>query len=264
MRSLALCCLLLLLAGTGVRAEVIAVDAVVGGKPFSSTRTKTFLWESKKAAATLVFIPGGEGRLALSDQQPQLGGFYGATLQPLSDPRSTSGRLNVVVFDSPSLLNSGSLYPASRAEADHLMRIESVVLYYKEKFGKPIWLMGHSNGAASVTEFYKYLQNSGRQGLIAGMIYSGARNGSSFNSATTGLPVLFLHHEHDGCAGALVSESKSVYESLKKVDTAKVEYVLIKGGTAQANPCNSGFHMYFGAASEVYSAIDSFMADFYR
>src|SRR4029079_13545026 len=104
-----------------------------------------------------------------------------------------------------------------------------------------------------------------RESLVAGMIYSAARNGADFNSATTSLPVLFLHHDKDGCAAALASESRSVYDRLKKIDTAKVEYVAIRSGSsASANPCNSGYHMYFGAGQEVYTAIDSFMADFYR
>ena len=265
MKVAALCGLLLLAASAGVRAEVISVDAVLAGKSFSSTGTRTFLWESRKPAATLIMIPGGVGRIGLRGGQPQLGGFYATTLQPLSDPNSTSGRTNVVVFDSPTMLSEGGVYPTSRASSDHLMRIESVVLFYKERFGKPIWLMGHSNGAASVTEFYKYLQKSGRSELVAGMIYSAARNGSDFNSATTNLPVLFLHHANDGCAGALMSESRSVYERLQKVDTAKVEYVAIKGGTSEpGHPCSSGYHMYFGAGAEVSTAIDAFMAGFYK
>lgn len=257
---------LLAFAGAPARAEVIAVDAAVNGKSFSSTKTRTFLWESKKAAVTLIMIPGGPGHIGLTDNQRTLGGFYQASLEPLSDPRSTSGRANVVVFDSPSPLGEGPPhYPMARTTSDHMMRIESVVLFYKEKFGKPVWLMGHSNGAVSITEFYKYLQKSGREGLVAGMIYSAARNGADFNSATTNLPVLFLHHDKDGCSGALMSESKAAYTRLKKVDTARVEYVAIKGGSAtDANPCYSGYHMYSGASPEVYAAIDRFIAEFYR
>jgi hypothetical protein len=262
--GLAVCCLL----GLGVEpafAEVISVDAVLAGKAFSSDKTRTFLWEAKQPAATLVYIPGGDGHLGLRDGQPQLGGFYGTTLRPLSDPRSTSGRLSVVVFDSPTVLNVGARYPTSRAASDHLMRIESVVLHYKERFGRPIWLMGHSNGAVSVTEFYKYLQKSTRESLVSGMVYSAARTGADFSSATTNLPVLFLAHEKDACAAASSSEAKAVYTRLKKVDTAKVEYVAIKGGQSTSeNPCSSGYHMYYGAGPEVSAAIDSFIADFYR
>ena len=80
------------------------------------------------------------------------GGFYGGVLKPLSDPALTSALFNVVVFDSPVNLPVGTLYPSSRASADHLMRIDSVVRYYKNKFNLPIWLMGHSNGVPSIVD----------------------------------------------------------------------------------------------------------------
>ena len=261
--GLAVCCLFSLGIAPGF-AEVIPVEPVLAGKNFAADKTKTFLWEAKSAKATLVFIPGGDGRLGLADDRRDLGGFYGNTLKPLSDPALTAGALNVAVFDSPAPLSEGKLYPSSRATTEHLMRIHSVVLFYREKFGKPVWLMGHSNGAASVTEFYKYLQKRGEEKLITGMIYSSGRNGSDFNPRTTGLPVLFLAHSQDGCAGSTNAESKSVYERLKQVDTARVEYVSISGGTPGGDPCRSGYHMFTGASAQAYRAIDSFIGSFYR
>lgn len=243
-------------------AQVYPVEPIETGFLYLSAPTNTFVWESKEAKATLIFIPGGEGQLKLTPDRKDLGGFYGNTLKPLSDPTKTSGLFNVVVFDSPVVLPSATM--GSRATADHMMRIESVVLYYKAKFNKPIWLMGHSNGAVSETEFYRYLQGKKKENLISGMIYSSARNGATFNSDTN-LPVLFLAHEQDGCAGSTPSNSRRVYEDLKKTDKEKTEYVLIKGGSAEAGEsCRSGYHMYYGAAEEAYKAIDSFAGPFYK
>ena len=64
---------------------------------------------------------------ALSAVRLNLGGFYGATLKPLSDDNLTSGAVNVVVFDSPVLLPVGTDYPYSRQSAEHLQRIKSTV-----------------------------------------------------------------------------------------------------------------------------------------
>jgi hypothetical protein len=193
-----------------------------------------------------------------------LGGFYGSTLKPLSDPTRTSGIFNVVVFDSPRALQTGSGYPGSRATSAHLKRIESVVQYYKEKFNHPVWLMGHSNGAVSVTEFYKYLQKNKKESLISGIIYSSGRNGASFNSGTN-LPVLFLAHQQDSCSKSTLHSSQSVYDELKKTNQQKTEYVVIKGGEAQRDDfCSSGHHMFYGASEEVYSAIDSFVSPYFR
>jgi hypothetical protein len=156
MKVLGLLIFLALSLSHPARAQVYSIEPIEKGFLYLSASTNTFVWESKEAKAILIFIPGGEGQLKLIPDRKDLGGFYGNTLKPLSDPTKTSGLFNVVLFDSPVLLPSGTL--GSRSTADHMMRIESVVLYYKAKFNKPIWLMGHSNGAVSETEFYKYLQ----------------------------------------------------------------------------------------------------------
>jgi hypothetical protein len=251
-----------ILVSIQAKAQVYSVDPIEKGFFYSSDPTQTFVWEGKDAKATLIFIPGGEGQIKLTPERKDIGGFYGNTLKPLSDPTKTSGLFNVVLFDSPVALPTATL--GSRATSDHMMRIESVVLYYKAKFNKPIWLMGHSNGAVSETEFYKYLQDKGKQNLISGIIYSSARNGATFNS-NTNLPVLFLAHEQDGCAISTPHNSRQVYEELKKTDKEKIEYVLIKGGSAESSePCRSGYHMFYGAGQEAYSAIDSFVTPFYK
>lgn len=240
-------------------AEVIPVPFDERGFLFSDAPTMTFVWPAQAPKVTLVFIPGGDGRIGLSPDRKSLGGFYAAVLKPLSDSSLTSGAFNVVVFDSPVTLPVGNDYPNSRQSREHLLRIEGVVRHFKKLYALPIWIMGHSNGAASMTEFYKMLQESQKTDLLEGAIYSSARNGARFND-NTDLPVLFLAHERDECAKSMPSESRAVYERLRKNDPQRVEYVLIRGGEAQSQPpCYSGFHMYYGAGEEVYGAIEKFV-----
>jgi hypothetical protein len=186
-----------------------------------------------------------------------LGGFYGGVLKPLSDPTLTSALFNVVVFDSPVTLPVGTLYPSSRASADHLMRIDSVVRYYKNKFNLPIWLMGHSNGVPSIVAYFKELQDTRQESIIEGMVYSSARIGASFRTGTR-VPVLFLAHEQDGCAKSTVYNSRSQYKELAEQGNTQLGYVLIQGGQAEGEPCSSGFHMFNGAYEQAYRAIDAF------
>ena len=227
------------------------------GEP-NTVPTLTFLWPSKQAKATLVFIPGGEGRLGLTPERVNLGGFYGATLRPLSDEKLSRGEINVVVFDSPTPL-PGTDYPTSRQSVEHLLRIESVVRHYKNLYALPVWVMGHSNGAVSITEFYKMLQKSQSEQLVQGAVFSSARNGADFNNKTQ-LRILFLAHQLDQCPKSLPSHSKSVFDKQQKTNTMTMEYVLLKGGEAQAaNPCSTGFHMFNAAGAEAYRAIEQFI-----
>lgn len=240
-------------------AQVISVEFTETSIFYSSRPTNTFVWPSPQAKATLVFIPGGEGRLALAADRKNIGGFYGNTLKPLSDPSLTSGSFNVVLFDSPVYLPVGNDYPYSRQSTEHLLRIESVVRYYKELYGLPVWVMGHSNGAVSITELYKMLQINKREGLIAGAIYSSARNGAQFSDSTQ-LPILFLAHERDACFKSQPERSKAVFEQQQKTNREKMSYVLVKGGDPQSeHACYSGFHMFYGASREAYMAIDQFV-----
>jgi hypothetical protein len=239
-------------------AQVFPVEPIEKGIFSSSDPTLTFLWPGKDSKAVLIMIPGGEGHIGLTPERTDLGGFYGNTLKRLSDPSLTSGALDVVIFDSPYSLPPGDVYPTSRTTSDHLSRIESVVRYYRDKFNKPVWLMGHSNGAVSVTEFWR-----SRRSLVDGLIVSSARNGIKFPDGTD-VPVLFLHHEKDGCQKSTSRSSMAAYETLKAASNKKVEYIFIKGGDEEhKNNCASGYHMYFGAGDEAANAIDRFVSEFY-
>lgn len=251
-----------LLTTASVSAEVLGIEFKEKGLFFSDVPTYSFVWPSNQAKATLIFIPGGVGRIGITPDRKKLGGFSASVLKPLSDEKLTSGSFNVVIFDSPINLPVGSDYPYSRQDKEHLLRIESLVRYFKDLYGVPVWLMGHSNGAVSLTEFYKMLQKSGTENMIEGAIYSSSRNGADFSS-NTNLPILFLTHEHDGCEKSLPSRSKAVFESQSKTNLKKIKFVSIKGGEAQAqHPCYSGFHMFHGAGQEAYAAIDSFFIEF--
>lgn len=96
--------------------QVVTVPFNEKGFLLSDAPTLTFAWTGANARATLVLIPGGEGRIGLTPDRKNLGGFYGAVLKPLSDPTLTSGVFNVVVFDSPITLPAGSDYPPFTAK----------------------------------------------------------------------------------------------------------------------------------------------------
>ncbi|MBX9633703.1 MAG: hypothetical protein K2X44_01860 [Magnetospirillum sp.] len=246
--------------GSESPAQVFFVEPIEAGIFRSSDPTPTFLWQGKDSQAVLVMIPGGDGHLGLTAERTDLGGFYGSTLKRLSDPSLTSGSIDVVVFDSPYRLSPGSTYPTSRTTSDHLSRIESVIRYYKNKFNRPVWLMGHSNGAVSVTEFWRSIYDGDNKNLISGMIVSSSRNGISFPDETD-IPVLFLGHRKDGCPKASPHVTKRVYESMLSLGRNRVEHVLIDGGEGQAdNNCYSGYHVYFGANAEAADVIDKFIA----
>jgi pimeloyl-ACP methyl ester carboxylesterase len=233
-------------------AEVVSVPLPGGSEP-----TRTFLWEAQAGMRVLIMIPGGEGQLGLTPDKTNVGGFYAAVLRPLADPAMTSGTTHVVLVDSPYSLPVGTIYPVSRAAADHLGRIERVIRFYKARFGAPVWLMGHSNGAVSVAEFIRR-----KPDLVGGAIFSSSRSGLTV-APSVPFPVLFLHHQLDGCAGSDARNDQRQFERLRSAGKTNAAFVWLRGGTAeQKSPCASGYHMYFGAEAEAFQAIDAFLTTY--
>jgi pimeloyl-ACP methyl ester carboxylesterase len=254
---------------TGIAyAQAIPVNPTYKGLFASSDPTMTFLFESPQANATLVFIPGGEGRRGVKPEWTASHGYFSSyhfnvMLRSLSDHTVTSGQFNIVIFDSPMDLPTANHWSAARQSTDHLSRVEDVVRHYKEKFGKLVWLMGHSMGSISITEIYKRLQDKKAESLVAGLILSGGENGTSFNYETTRLPVLVLHHENDECVGNTPGHAKKVFARLREAGNTAAELVLINSGTRSPdnnNPCRSGYHMYYGAVPDVAKVLDQFMS----
>ncbi len=263
----ALTVLFVLLNGGAAYAQAIPVNPTYKGWFASSNPTMTFLFEAAEAKATLVFIPGGEGHRGVKPEWTADHFYFSSyhfnvMLRSLSDPKATSGQFNVVIFDSPADLPIVKSWSGARASTDHLSRVEDVVRYYKEKFGKPVWVMGHSMGSVSITELYKRLQDKRSEDLVVGLIWSGGISGTSFNYETTKLPVLVLHHENDECVSTTPSNAKRVHTKLSEAGNTATELVFIKTGTrspGSGDPCRSGYHMYFGAGAEVAKVLDQFM-----
>lgn len=243
-------------------AQLFPVEPIEKGFFSSSGPTMTFLYEAKGAKATLVFIPGGDGNRGVKPtwdaSHPYFASFhYNRMLQSLTDPSKTSGHTNVVIFDSP--ISLGDKSTSARGASDHLSRIESVVLFYREKLGTPVWIMGHSNGSVSITEFYKYLKKNKKENQLSGLIYSAGKIEASFGDDVT-IPVLLIHHAQDGCFFATPAHTEQLFNKLRQSGNLATEFVLIRGGEAEPrDACHSGYHMYFGANDEVANAIDQFM-----
>ncbi len=266
--SLFLLSLVATLTPSTVCAQAIPVLPTYKGFFASAEPTMTFLFEAAQAEATMVFIPGGEGRRGVKPDWTASHGYFSSyhfnvMLRSLSDPTVTSGKFNVVIFDSPEDLPTANHWSAARQGADHLSRVEDVVRHYREKFDKPVWLLGHSMGSISITEFYKRLQANKAESLVAGLILSGGVNGTTFNYETTRLPVLVLHHENDECVGNTLAHARRVHARLREGGNTNTELVFINSGTRSpdsSNPCRSGYHMYFGAGPDVAKVLDQFMS----
>ena len=249
-------------------AEIISVNQISEGFFISSAPTLTYVYRSNHSARTLIFIPGGDGSVGVKPGWTNSRYFreysFNLFLKRLSESDKTSGSTDVVIFDNPVILNQGgSIYPFPRGWTDHLVRIHSVVNYYAKLSNKPVWIMGHSNGAASATEYLKWLEKEKKEVDVKGLVFSSGADGSTFPSSTK-IPVLFLAHEKEGCTNYISeSYSRNLFEKLKVNGNTKTEYFTASGGSPDPlypNPCYGGYHMYFGSEDQVSKVIDDFLS----
>ena len=255
-----------LLLVSSVCAEVIPIQPLETCMSCSAEPSLTFYRKGKDSKALVIFIPGGWGYIGLKQfqnlnpQPAEIGkSSFSQGLNSLSNPELTSGKLDVVLLDSPSELSPGQRWPAARTGFDHMIRIESAIKYYKEKTGLPVWVMGHSNGGISLTEFFKYAKKNNKTDLISGFIASGVRSETYFEAPIT-FPILFIHHEKDGCSDTVPKASFANYEKVKAASKFPTEFVYVTGGSAEStNPCISGTHMYNEANQEFAKYIENFV-----
>jgi hypothetical protein len=133
------------------KAQVTPVAPSYQGMFASSEPTLSFLFRAADAKATLVFIPGGEGRAGVkADWTADHGYFskyyFNLMLRSLTDAKVTSGAFNLVIFDSPVELPTSGHWSVARTTGEHLSRVEDVVRHFAKLLGKPVWVMGHSMG----------------------------------------------------------------------------------------------------------------------
>jgi hypothetical protein len=241
-------------------SEVIPVEQIETGFLVNSTPTNTLFWRGINSKALLVLIPGGEGQLNLKPTTTNLRLNFFQTLKSLTNPELTSGQYDVVLFDSPYPMHNTT----PRGAKDHLLRIESVIEYYHQKTNLPIWIMGHSNGGISISEFIAYLQQKNKTHQIAGVIASGIRNHSFFNPPID-FPILFIHHEKDACIHTSPSASFFNYQKVKEFTKSDVEYIAITSGEPEPrDPCRSGYHLYYNAGPELSKKLDTFLGQYYQ
>lgn len=242
-------CFLLFIA-TPALPEVIPIEPPTRGF-FGSQPTMTMPYQRSDAELTIVVIMGHPGRFGL-----KVGDFSvkNTTAQMMRDfVYRTRVKANVVILDSPHLLQT----IGDRSTSDHLIRIESVVKFYSDKFQLPVWLLGHSMGSISVSEYLN--RSSENRSSLAGAILSAGMNETRITEDWN-TPALVIHHEKDGCEGTTFSSAKRYFGRIKERNSKVTELATVRGGFSLGGPpCSTGYHMYQGAYEEVFKLVEDFI-----
>lgn len=242
-------CFFSVVCTVGQAAVVIPIEAPQKAFLASKDPTMVMFMESEKPAdVTLIYIPGGDGRLGFKEGtvDPR-GAFAVGIFKSL-----TRSGFNVVIVDDPR----GIDFKIGYSGDDRIDRIESVIKYYHSKLKTPLILFGHSHGSNAVMRFLN--RSTEHHSLIAGIVLSSSRIGINVEPEMK-LPILFMHHIADACPNTTYQNEVNHFEQLK-ARKFNVSFVTIEGGEAQSGPaCESGYHMYFKSYDKVIEAFQKFL-----
>ena len=240
--------------------EIISIPNPNEGFFYPKEDTQTIYLSNKESIASLIFLPGGTGSFGTAPGKPEIEKFFALT--SIAKGLNQGAKLDFVFMDSPyelSPMNTKSNL-GIRSMKDHLDRIKSVIKTFSQKTQKPVWLIGHSNGAYSLSSFLN--QSPENQKMIKGAIFSGGRS-ERFLKGEFNLSILILHHESDPCPHTNYESAKSFYEEVKKQNKGRTEFVTIVGGTNSGEPCFStgSHHMYSGSYGQFTESVVKFISE---
>ena len=202
--------------------------------------------------ATVILFAGGHGGLQIS----QSGLFKWGSRNFLVRSRQlfTERGLKVVVVDAPSDRQTAPFLAGFRQKPEHAADIGAVIAWARQQAKIPVWLIGTSRGTQSAafaaTELGK---TEGPDGLVLTSTVLSDDKGRPVPAMAVDklrIPVLVVHHEHDGCR---LCSFREIPALMNKLDSAPRKQLLsFTGGEDRGDPCEAaGYHGFNGIEREV-------------
>jgi pimeloyl-ACP methyl ester carboxylesterase len=205
--------------------------------------------------AVIVYFPGGGGTLVGSDGRLR----YGRFTSILSEQPFITAVVDMP-SDRPGGVAGTDVFRISKAYTED---IRNVIDFLRQKWTKPVFLVGHSGGTTSVVHLGAVLKDQRIAGLVLMATISTHRGAgvalSNLHEIT--YPILFIHHREDQCVS--FEGARSQLSRLTK--SPKVDFIEVLGGdpsrahqcspfAARQGPENYG-HFFAGKEREVFQAI---------
>lgn len=217
----------------------------------------------RAAAAYALLFAGGEGRLKLDDAgQPRglRGNFLIRARQHL-----TARGIGVVMVDAPSDRQGERGMAGWRLSGEHIADIGFAVRTVRQRFGRPVWIVGTSAGTVSVAGAAARLAGADRpDGVVLTATITRQNRGRGATVFDAGLaaysgPVFVASHEGDACVSTPPGDAPRVLAAFAGARPKKL--MLYSGGLPpQSEPCEArAQHGFFGIEAQVMNAIADFI-----
>lgn len=212
--------------------------------------------------AVVLLFAGGHGKLSLdAGGQPQT--LRGNFLIRARHHLAARG-IAVVMVDAPSDRQGEAGLTGYRQSAAHAAEIGLAVSAMRQRFGRPVWVVGTSNGSLSVGSAAAQLHGAQRpDGAVftSSVTQPTRRNGSVFDVSLASYSgaSLVASHEGDGCRASPAADSPRLLAALSGSRPKKM--LTFNGGAPpRSDPCEAfSQHGFLGIEAQVMNAIADFI-----
>jgi len=246
--------LMLLACAAHAHAQIAQKVVDIPTRPGVSQRLLVLPAPEPKAA--VVLFAGGHGGLQIfpnGTMQWGEGNFLVRTRQLFAQHG-----LFTVVVDAPSDRQSPPYLSGFRQTPEHVADVKAVIAWLRTQAKVPVWLVGTSRGTQSAAYVATQLPGAeGPDGLVLTSTILTDRKGRPVPAMELDrlrVPVLVVHHEHDGCKLCSFGEIPAL---MAKLDHAPRKQLLsFKGGENRGDPCEAfAYHGYNGIEPDVVAQI---------
>lgn len=193
------------------------------------------------ALATLMLLPGGNGRVDL-DAQGCARALKGNSLVR-SVPHFNALGFATALVDAPTSHAGEEGLGAYRATAEHARDLSRAVAALRERMRGPVWVVGTSRGTISAANLATHARGVGAPDgvVLTSIVTVGdprarrpwvAQSVFDFPLEAIAVPALLIGHADDACVRSPPSQMERV---ARRFATARRQVVVVSGGTGGGN-----------------------------
>ncbi len=215
---------------------------------------------TKEARASVILMTGGNGLLSLDGTGTIINSTGNFLIR--SADQFLDHELNVMMADVTLDYPSGMVL-SDRLSAMHAAELQGFITAAVNRWGKPVWVVGTSNGSVSAITAAGF--NPALSGLRGVVLTSPVTQMSMAVQPTFNLyvsritqPTLVVWNNNDHCTASPPSGSAALLGSIPS--STKASDVFQGGHSVATDPCGAfSEHGYAGIESEVVKAIAQFI-----
>ena len=210
--------------------------------------------------ATVILLTGGAGYVVIRDdgEVPRAENFLVRTRE-LFLQQGFAVLVLDAASDRPRPVFLGNAF---RDSTEHMQDLGAAVQWARQKFGKPVWLVGTSRGTQSAAHAAEALTGpAAPDGIVltSTILARSPRGGEGrsvpeMDLARIAVPVLVVHHEQDACKLCPYWQTARLLRNLTSAQAK--ELITVTGGEDHGDPCQPMAHHGFnGQEADVVARI---------